>query len=96
MGFSGKMHSLSLRGFAAAMRQRLPLDCGKGIPIHGDQQAATPPRRVRVDDLMLQHGLWEAKDTDDDLKAEIKKKVAAGYTLTNILSSPTTTPSCIR
>lgn len=45
---------------------------------------------------MLQHGLWEAKDTDDDLKAEIKKKVAAGYTLTNILSSPTTTPSCIR
>jgi predicted helicase len=38
-----------------------------------------------VDDLTLVHGLWEAKDTSDDLQAEIKKKVAAGYPLTNIL-----------
>jgi hypothetical protein len=30
-----------------------------------------------VDDLTLIHGLWEAKDTSDDLQAEIKKKVAA-------------------
>jgi predicted helicase len=38
-----------------------------------------------VDDLTLQHGLWEAKDTSDDLQVEIKKKVAAGYPLTNTL-----------
>jgi hypothetical protein len=38
-----------------------------------------------IDDLTLQHGLWEAKDTTDDLQVEIKKKVAAGYPLTNIL-----------
>ncbi len=38
-----------------------------------------------VDDLTLVHGLWEAKDSSDDLQAEIKKKVAAGYPLTNIL-----------
>ena len=38
-----------------------------------------------VDDLTLQHGLWEAKDSADDLQTEIKKKVAAGYPLTNIL-----------
>jgi predicted helicase len=37
------------------------------------------------DDLTLVHGLWEAKDNDDDLDAEIKLKVAAGYPLTNIL-----------
>ena len=43
-----------------------------------------------VDDLTLVHGLWEAKDTADDLQAEIKKKVAKGYPLTNILfQSPT-------
>ena len=38
-----------------------------------------------VDSLTLVHGLWEAKDTADHLEAEIKKKVAAGYPLTNIL-----------
>ena len=43
-----------------------------------------------VDDLTLVHGLWEAKDTADDLQKEIKSKVAKGYPLTNILfQSPT-------
>jgi hypothetical protein len=27
----------------------------------------------------LTHGYWEAKDTQDDLEAEIRKKRAAGY-----------------
>ena len=38
-----------------------------------------------VDSLTLVHGLWEAKDTADDLQKEIKSKVASGYPLTNIL-----------
>ncbi len=38
-----------------------------------------------VDDLTLVHGLWEAKDADDDLTKEIKRKRDAGYPLTNIL-----------
>ena len=38
-----------------------------------------------VDDLTLQHGIWEAKDNDDDLEKEIKAKRAKGYPLTNIL-----------
>lgn len=38
-----------------------------------------------VDELTLVHGLWEAKDTADDLKKEIKSKVAKGYPLNNIL-----------
>ncbi len=43
-----------------------------------------------VDDLTLVHGLWEAKDSDDDLEREVKAKVAKGYPLTNILfQSPT-------
>ena len=38
-----------------------------------------------VDDLTLVHGLWEAKDSDDDLEREVKAKFAKGYPLTNIL-----------
>ncbi len=38
-----------------------------------------------VDSLTLVHGLWEAKDSADDLQKEIKSKVARGYPLTNIL-----------
>jgi hypothetical protein len=43
-----------------------------------------------IDELTLQHGIWEAKDTADDLQKEIKAKVAKGYPLTNTLfQSPT-------
>jgi hypothetical protein len=38
-----------------------------------------------VDELTLVHGIWEAKDSSDDLQKEIKSKVARGYPLTNIL-----------
>jgi predicted helicase len=33
----------------------------------------------------LTHGIWEAKDTDDDLEKEIKAKFAIGYPRDNIL-----------
>jgi len=43
-----------------------------------------------VDDLTLVHGIWEAKDSDDDLEKEITAKRNKGYPLTNILfQSPT-------
>src|SRR4030042_953478 len=38
-----------------------------------------------VDDFNLVHGYWEAKDSDDDLGKEVKKKFAAGYPRDNIL-----------
>ncbi|HEX8248910.1 MAG TPA: type ISP restriction/modification enzyme [Pyrinomonadaceae bacterium] len=38
-----------------------------------------------VDQYTLAHGFWEAKDEDDDLRREIKKKFAAGYPNDNIL-----------
>lgn len=38
-----------------------------------------------LDNYGLNHGLWEAKDSDDDLDAEIKNKFKAGYPKTNIL-----------
>ncbi len=46
--------------------------------------------RIRPDgtikhDLRLDLGYWEAKDTDDDLDAEIDKKLRKGYPQTNII-----------
>src|SRR4030042_2395970 len=38
-----------------------------------------------MDDFNLVHGHWEAKDSDDDLGKEAKKKFAAGYPRDNIL-----------
>ncbi|MCH8047338.1 MAG: hypothetical protein IID44_26865 [Planctomycetes bacterium] len=41
------------------------------------------------DQYEMHRGHWEAKDTDDDLEAEIKKKIAAGYPLGNIIFEDT-------
>ena len=46
--------------------------------------------RIRVDGAMLDsfklvHGVWEAKDTDDDLVKEVKRKFERGYPRDNIL-----------
>ncbi len=38
-----------------------------------------------LDNYGLNYGLWEAKDSDDDLEKEIKAKFAAGYPKENIL-----------
>ena len=38
-----------------------------------------------VDDLTLVQGIWEAKDSDDDLTKEVGLKFKKGYPLTNIL-----------
>jgi len=47
-------------------------------------------KRIQVDgelvrDDTLRHGFWEAKDSQDDLASEVKKKFAAGYPHDNIL-----------
>jgi hypothetical protein len=39
----------------------------------------------------LPRGYWEAKDTQDDLLTEIKKKIARGFPLTNIIFEDTKT-----
>lgn len=41
------------------------------------------------DDFYIERGYWEAKDTADDLEAEIKKKTAKGYPLTNTVFEDT-------
>ena len=41
------------------------------------------------DEYFLNRGYWEAKDTDDNLEAEIQKKIDKGYPLTNIIFEDT-------
>ncbi len=41
------------------------------------------------DEFTIERGYWEAKDTDDDLEAEIKKKIKRGYRLTNTIFEET-------
>ncbi|MCB0037984.1 MAG: hypothetical protein KDE51_28315, partial [Anaerolineales bacterium] len=40
---------------------------------------------VLLDAFNLRHGVWEAKDSNDDLEQEVKKKFTAGYPRDNIL-----------
>ncbi len=40
---------------------------------------------VLLDQFTLRHGIWEAKDSQDDLAAEVKKKFGEGYPQDNIL-----------
>ena len=49
-----------------------------------DNKRITPDGEV-VDTFGLQYGHWEAKDTKDDLPAEVNKKLAAGYPTKNTL-----------
>ncbi len=44
---------------------------------------------VLRDQYKLPHGYWEAKDTSDDLIAEIRKKIERGYTLKNTIFEDT-------
>ncbi|MGB3510663.1 MAG: type ISP restriction/modification enzyme [Microcoleaceae cyanobacterium] len=52
--------------------------------------ASTKKKRIQVDGLLvrddtLKHGIWEAKDTEDDLPKEVQKKFAKGYPKDNII-----------
>ncbi|MGK7919825.1 MAG: DNA helicase, partial [Trichodesmium sp.] len=50
----------------------------------------TKKKLIRVDGLLerddtLKHGIWEAKDSEDDLAKEVQKKFKQGYPKDNII-----------
>ena len=60
------------------------------------RQSIRSTRRIRLDGALRDqwkrpHAWWEAKDSADDLDAEIEKKIAAGYPLDNIIFEDTVT-----
>ena len=62
-------------GWTLAEQYTRKLADGRSIRIDG----------ALLDDFNLAHGYWEAKDSDDDLDEEIRKKLAVGYPQDNIL-----------
>jgi hypothetical protein len=54
-------------------------------PIKRKGQADAKADGALLDNYGLNHGLWEAKDSADDLDKEIKNKFSVGYPKQNIL-----------
>jgi predicted helicase len=54
-------------------------------PIKGPNGKVLRVDGALVDEFRLTHGFWEAKDTQDDLAKEVKKKIDLGYPQNNIL-----------
>ena len=54
-------------------------------PIKRKGRADAKADGVLLGDWNVNHGIWEAKDSDDDLEKEIKNKFADGYPKKNIL-----------
>src|SRR5688572_13039824 len=66
--------------------------CAKTLGYRLNEQHALKikGRNLRLDGAILtafnlRYGIWEAKDTQDDLKTEIRKKFESGYPNDNIL-----------
>ena len=76
--------------------QRLLADSGKShgwmlvpkLTVRRGGAILIPDGTLR-DDFNLHRGYWEAMDTADDLSAEIRKKTAKGYPLTNTIFEDT-------
>ena len=47
------------------------------------------PDGTFLDEFHMRRGFWEAKDTKDDLEAEIQKKISRGYPLANTIFEDT-------
>ena len=58
------------------------------LTIDANGQTIRPDGTFR-DEYTIERGYWEAKDTDDDLETEIKKKIKRGYRLTNTIFEDT-------
>ncbi|HEX6292370.1 MAG TPA: hypothetical protein VFZ66_24500, partial [Herpetosiphonaceae bacterium] len=85
--------SVSNEGATRAAFHALLEDIGRqyNFTVLGEQPIRLPNRRtIRVDgeikdQFKIRRGVWEAKDTADDLDIEIRKKIAAGYPTNNTI-----------
>lgn len=65
------------RQFGWTLVPEWPLTRAGRVPLRADG--------ALVDEFRLRHGLWEAKDSADDLRREAKKKLELGYPSDNII-----------
>ena len=90
-----------VKRFSGSLTERVISEAFKDLPeivvkqqelqFHHQYEFPSPQKnRIRPDgtilhDLRVPLGYWEAKDTADDLDAEIRKKLAKGYPQDNII-----------
>ena len=67
------------------MRPPVRLETRPRIPHQTQGTSRRSADGALLDNYGLNHGLWEAKDSADDLEKEIKHKFAIGYPKQNIL-----------
>jgi len=90
-GRQGVLHA----GPGSSAFQKLLAECARRRGWVLIPQLAAPGDRRNVpdgtvrDENSLPRGYWEAKDSGDDLRAEIAKKVARGYPVTNTIFEDT-------
>ncbi len=86
-------HGATTEGATRIAFQNLLSEAGKsrGFTVLAEQTIQLANRRkIRLDGEVKDHykirrGIWEAKDTTDDLDTEIRKKIAAGYPTKNTI-----------
>jgi predicted helicase len=85
----GAKHETAVRSAFQVLLDDCARQCGwKLVPEYPVLRRGRHPLRVDgavMSQFNLPHGLWEAKDADDDLEKEIKAKFALGYPRRNIL-----------
>ena len=84
-------HEAWRRLFSASLRIRPRHTAGRSFPSRSFRSARrrSSPTARSATSSTCQRGYWEAKDTDDDLDAEIAKKIDKGYPLSNIIFEDT-------
>ena len=85
-------HELGLRGPFQTLLDKAAKRRGwslvSELPTHSGGKRVIPDGTVR-DEFRLARGWWEAKDTSDNLAAEIQKKLKAGYPTRNTIFEDT-------
>ncbi len=89
-------HSVEHEGALRSAFQNLLAETGRkvGWTLIPELSLSTNGHQIRPDgtfrdEFTIERGYWEAKDTDDDLDTEIKKKIKRGYRLTNTIFEDT-------
>lgn len=88
-----KTIGVSHEGAVRSAFQTLLEHCGRQFdwklvpewPVKRDRAHSLRVDGALVDEFRLTHGFWEAKDSQDDLGKEVKKKLTAGYPQNNII-----------
>jgi hypothetical protein len=84
----GVTHELALKTAFQTLLATLADDAGwMLIPEQRPDNGRRPDGMVR--DRTFTRGYWEAKDTRDDLRQEVAKKIRAGYPTSNIIFEDT-------